>query len=277
MKNILLVLLVTAATVCGDIIINSPTTLWSPITYGNNYPDPFNDQQTGLAGGDLVGNADNPSFYTQFDNAGTADLTDGTIAFRARLNLVKNESKMVFDYNLFVGMDANLDGALDLFVGIDNSANGTGELAIWEPGGEANTSPSTTSIVNPPAITYIEALGVNYDFSLLSSEIDPDATTLDVDGGGSTDAFVSFSINFSDIVSTLASNGITIDQNSAINYVMATATQANSMNMDLNGISGGTDSDLTFAELGASSETFSPTGEAVPEPAMISLARILHK
>jgi hypothetical protein len=68
-------------------------------------------------------------------------------------------------------------------------------------------------------------------------------------------------------VSFLSSNGISINQNSAINYVMATSTQNNSLNMDLNGVNGGTSSTLTFAQLGATADPFSPAGVAIPEPA----------
>ena len=40
-----------------------------------------------------------------------------------------------------------------------------------------------------------------------------------------------------DVVTQLAANGITgFDQNSGLSYVIATATQANSLNQDLNGV-----------------------------------------
>lgn len=252
--------------------ISSPTTVWSAITYGTNSPDTFIDQQTGLKSGDLVGDANHPAFYTKFDDAGTPDLTDDTIAFRARLNEVKNYSKLVFDYNLFVGLDANLDGALDLFVGIDNSPSGSGALSIWLPGTGANTSPSTTTIINPPVTNFTETAGVNYSFVLVTAINDPAALTYDVDGGGNTDAFLSFSIAFNSIVSVLSSRGINITQDSPINYVMATATQSSSLNMDLNGVgASGIGSALTWGQLGAVSDTFSPTGESIPEPSAVGL------
>jgi hypothetical protein len=61
------------------------------------------------------------------------------------------------------------------------------------------------------------------------------------------------------------------DENSAVNYVMVSATQANSLNMDLNGVNGDTSSTLAFAQLGAASNTYSAAGEAIPEPAAIGL------
>ncbi len=255
----------------GALLIDSDTSFWNEITYGANIPDPIVDQQTGGQEGDLVGDADHAAFYTQFDDAGTGDLTDGTLAFRIRLNRAKDYKKMTFNHLLFVGIDADLDGALDLFIGVNNSPNGTGNLAMWSPGTGANTGPSTTSIVSPPQLTFAQAIGVNYDFSMVTAEIDPSATNFDIDGGGDTDVFLSFSFDFNHVVSQLNATGITIDQNSALNYVMATATQDNSLNVDLNGVDGGTDSTLTFAELGATSDTFSPTGDAVPEPAVMML------
>ncbi|MBI9019979.1 MAG: hypothetical protein JEZ10_01820 [Verrucomicrobia bacterium] len=255
----------------ASLIIDSDTSFWAPITYGVNLADPVLDQQTGGQDGDLVGDANHYAFYTQFDDAGTSDLTDGTIAFRARLNRAKNYSKMEFNQSLFVGIDANRDGALDLFVGVNNSPSGNGELAMWNPGTGANTGPSTTSIVSPPVISVVEALKANYDFSLVSATIDPSAINFDIDGEGNTDVFLSFSFDFRTIVDLLNAKGISLDQNTAINYVMATSTQDNALNMDLNGIDGGIGSTMTYDELGATSDTFSPTGDSVPEPAVMVL------
>ena len=267
-KWFIMIGLITVAGVTSAVmVIDSSTADWTKITYGTNNPDPYLDQQTGLKSGDLVGNASDPSFYTKFDNAGTPSLTDGTLAFRVRLNEVKNYSKLVFDYSLFVGIDADRNGSLDLFVGIDNSPSGGGTLSIWNPGTGANTGPSTTTIVSPALRTYAETNGVNYHYALVTAAMDPTATTFDVDGGGKTDAFLSFCLPFADIVSFLSGKGISIDQNSAINYVMATSTQNNSLNMDLNGVNGGTSSTMTFAQLGGVADTFSPSGVAVPEPA----------
>lgn len=82
-------------------------------------------------------------------------------------------------------------------------------------------------------------------------------------------------MDFSDVVSTLSSNGISITQDTALNYVMATATQNNSLNMDLNGVGAdGVGSALTWGTLGVVSDTYSPTGEAVPEPGTVGLFAI---
>ena len=97
--------------------LTSSTTAWTKISYtGTQQCDYFSDQQTGNKASDLVGNAANGAFYTHFDDAGTPSLTDGTLSFRTRLSQAKSSSDVTFDYTLFVGMDVNLDEALDLFV-----------------------------------------------------------------------------------------------------------------------------------------------------------------
>jgi hypothetical protein len=99
--------------------------------------------------------------------------------------------------------------------------------------------------------------GVNYDFSFVTEALDPLATGYDVDGGGKTDAFLSFSVDFSDVVDALSLRGISVDQESSLNYVVATSTQADLLNMDLCGVTGGVDSIETFQALGAISDAAS--------------------
>jgi hypothetical protein len=249
--------------------VTAPTTSWTPVTYGNNSPDPSGDQQTGSEEGDIVGNAQHPSFYTQFGNANTPSTTDGDLAFRARVGA--DVSPAGFKTALFVGIDANRDGAIDLFVGVNNSgsANTNG---IWNPGTGANTSPNTTSIVAVPLMSYTQTAS-NYHWAAVNTTIDPSVgTATDLDGGGQNDFFLSFSIPFHDIVTLLATRGITgIDENSTFNYVMATATQANSLNQDLNGPGKNYDGNATWSNLGALSDPLSASGmSVVPEinPAM---------
>ena len=168
--------------------VDADTSFWTPITYSNSIPDAFNDQQTGLKSGDIVGDINHPSFYLQFDNTGTPSLTDGTLAFRVRLNEA-NKNKLQFNYNLFIGIDGNLDGALDFFVGVDNSPSGKGKICLWNAGSWANNSPSTTTLVaSSPRISFAETLA-NYNVSLVFKTMDPSAIYDDVDGEGKTDIF----------------------------------------------------------------------------------------
>ena len=242
--------------------VTSPTTDWTPVTYGSNNPDPSNDQQTGAGEGDIVGNASHPSVYTAFGDAGTPSLTDGVLGFRVRVGADDNPAG--FKGALFVGIDANGDGALDLFIGVDNSGS-SDKIGIWNPGNGANTSPSTTSIVAAPLVSYtITAL--NYYWTSVNTTIDPSVgAATDLNGDGKTDYFLTFSVPFADVVAQLAAKGITVNQNSTFNYVVATATQANSLNQDLNGVGKNYDGTATWTTLGIIADPITASGIPVPE------------
>jgi hypothetical protein len=244
--------------------VNSPTTSWTAIRYSNNNPDPSNDQQTGSSEGDIVGNIFHASVYTTFGDGGTPSLTDGTLAFRIRLGA--DVSPAGFKTALFVGIDANNDGKIDLFVGVNNSGAGD-TIGLWNPGTGANISPNTTSIVSTPLVSYTQTAS-NYSWVPVTTTIDPSVgTSLDLDGGGQNDYFLTFDVPFSDVVAQLSAIGITgFDQNSTLTYVIATATQANSLNQDLNGVDKNYDGSATWSTLGVLSEQMSASGiSAVPE------------
>lgn len=250
----------------GDTVdVTSPTTDWTIIGYGSNNPDPSHDQQTGSSEGDIVGNLAHPSTYTMFGDAGTPSLTDGTLGFRIRIGADVNPGG--FKTALFVGIDANNDGALDLFIGVNNSG-ASDTIGLWNPGTGSNTSPSTTSIVATPLVTYTETAS-NYSWMPVSLTNDPSVGgATDINADGSNDYFLSFSVSFNDVATQLAALGITgFDQNSTISYVIATATQANSLNQDLNGVGGSYDGNLPWSTLGVLSNPISPAGIIpVPEP-----------
>jgi hypothetical protein len=243
--------------------VSAPTTAWTTITYGSNAPDPSNDQQTGSSEGDIVGNAAHPSAYTQFGDAATPSTTDGTIGFRVRVGA--DVSPAGFKTALFVGIDANRDGALDLFVGVNNSGSAD-TIGIWNPGNGANISPNTTTIVSTPLVSYTQT-ALNYNWSAVSLTNDPTVgTATDLNGDGKNDYFLSFSVPFNDVVTQLSARGITgFDQNSPLSYVIATATQANSLNQDLNGVGGNYDANSSWSTLGVQSDGITPAGTPVPE------------
>jgi hypothetical protein len=260
--------------------VTSPTTSWTPVTYGSNHPDPSNDQQTGSSESDIVGDASHPSAYTTFGDAGTGSLTDGTLGFRVRLGA--DQSPAGFKGALFVGIDANADGALDLFIGVNN-AGAADTIGIWKPGIGANISPSTTSIVSAPLVSYtITAL--NYNWSAVNSTIDPTVgAATDINGDGKNDYFLTFSVPLADVIAQLNAAGITgINQNSTFSYVIATATQANSLNQDLNGVGGSYDGNATWSTLGVISDPLTVGGIPVPEQgaalagALVIAAAIAH-
>jgi len=265
---LLCVWLISAASVFC-FVIDAPTTSWHPVPYPNgNVPDPFSDQQTGSYESDIVGTSNHPALYTHFDNAKTPSPTDGSLAFRFRMAGEKQPAG--YSGAVFVGLDANMDGVLDIFLGVNNSGS-KNEVGIWNAGNSLNVSPSTTSIdTKNPYATYVETVA-NYNWSPLSSIMDPLASTMDVNADGNTDYFISFSVNFNDVVNALNAKGISgVTQNTTMLFVGASSTQANSLNQDLNGVNGGASSSLTWKQLGAISNPITPA-YVMPEPSTVSL------
>ena len=264
--------ILSSTAVHAQIVVSAPTTKWKKIKYGGaNSTDPLIDQQTGQPEGDLVGNASNALFYSSFE-IGTPSLTDGTIYYRARVGA--DSATVGFTRNLFLGIDAGgTNGAgIDLFVGVNNTGSNH-SISMWAPGTGLNTGPSTTSIVSPPLASFsVVESASNYNFSVVSTTIDPGITSLDLQGDG-TDYFVSFSLPFSSLVSALNGQGITgVNQNTQFKYILGTATQDNAINQDMGGTQGNLNSALTFAQLGAISDLTSPLSSAViPEPGTFSL------
>jgi hypothetical protein len=272
-RHVLLAALFTAGTAFGPhsyasiVDVTAPTTSWTPILYGSNNPDPSNDQQTGSSEGDIVGNILHPSVYTMFGDAGTPSTTDGDLAFRIRLGADVNPAG--FKTAVFVGVDANRDGALDLFIGVNNSG-AADTIGLWNPGPGLNISPNTTTIVSTPLVTYTQT-ATNYNWSAVTLTNDPSVgTATDLDGGGQNDYFLSFSVSFSDVVIQLAARGITgFDENTPLAYVIATATQANSLNQDLNGVGKNYDGSAIWSTLGVLSDGMTPAGAVVPEASLV--------
>jgi hypothetical protein len=247
--------------------IGGPTTNWKPITpSGTNSYDFITDQQTGGNEGDLVGNTNDELLYTQFDGAGTTSLTDGTLAFRVRLGADENPTG--FSRALFVGIDANGDGKIDLFVGVNNQGN-SNVIGIWNPGTGLNNSPSTTSIVATPLASYTET-AANYNFAPVNNTIDPGVIDVDLNNDPNvtkdTDQFLSFSLPLADIISQLTALGVpNVNETTAIRYIIATSQQGNSLNQDIGGVDkAGTSSTSTWTQLGAFSNYLSANGNTAP-------------
>ena len=243
--------------------VTSPTSGWTGIRYGGvNGFDPTVDQQTGSAEGDIVGNATHASVYTFFGDNNTPSLTDGDLAFRLRLGA--DTSPAGFKTAAFIGIITDrTSGKIDLFLGVNNSGQ-SDQVGIYNPGTGLNISPSTTTIVSPALVSYT-ITSSNYNWSAVTPTMDPAATNFDIDAGGQTDFFLTFAVPFSDIVAQLAAKGITgIDQNSNFSYVIATSTQGNSLNQDLNGVGKNYNTASTWGQLGALSDPTQPIA-VVPE------------
>lgn len=244
------------------------SSLWTPLP---DTPDVFFDQQTGQADADIVSSLQNPGFLTVFDPGTAGSNTDGTLALRFRLDAPGGTNNAPqFQRVLWVGIDADLNGSLDVFISV-NRAGSNNTVGIYAPGSNPNTSPNTTSIVS--MAFYSETLGVsNYNYRAVTAadNIAPTGhlTDFTTSTSGDTDYYLSFAIPFQQIVNYLAlsSPAIALTDASGFRYVVGTSTQANSLNQDLGGVTGGINSSLSWTALGGFSGTVNASGAPVPEP-----------
>lgn len=296
-------MLLSFGTSASALVLNSSTDEWTAISLGGR-SDFVTDTQANKSGGDIVGDAagNQVGFYKQYDdgvdpNSGADDF----IGFRVRLADATTS-------HVFIGMDVfdatdsvnNPDGAIDFYLkanfGNNNATND--EIDFFDPGDDSNISPATTSVSffstyksgNDPDFSDFENL------SPVSAENDsylannPTSATTDIDGGGSNDYFLSFQVNMvalSDNYQSIvaASTGTTPDPitaDTAIQMILGTSTQQNSLNQDF----GGSDPDdpnydpnLTWSELGMASAVYtadgtSPVPEASSYPLLIGLVSL---
>ncbi|NJN06347.1 MAG: hypothetical protein HC814_08270 [Rhodobacteraceae bacterium] len=188
----------TAFPLSAQINPMSSVTNWAPILWGD--PDPAADQQTGSSEADIVGSSLQASFYSLFSDGGTQSGADDQWGFRLRLAAEKNPPG--FSHIAFVGLDANQDGRLDLFLGVNNQGSSR-DISIWLPtaGTNLNTSPSTLSINTTALFTYSED-ATNYSWAIVNSTIDPAGPDYNIDGAGGNgqeDRFLSFVLPFADV------------------------------------------------------------------------------
>jgi hypothetical protein len=248
-----------------------PITNWVPILWGD--PDPSADQQTGSSEADIVGTTTQASFYSLFYDGGTPSLSDDLWGFRLRLAAEKNPPG--YSHVAFVGLDADLDGRLDLFLGVNNQGSSS-HLGIWlpTPGTNLNVSPNTLSINSTPLFSYTQSVS-NYSWLVVDANLDPVGPNYNIDGAsgsGEQDRMLTFVLPFNDVVTAMATAGITnFSANTAIHYVVGTSTQINSINQDLNGVDGGINSSATWDALNAFSQLYTVNGIAVPEPQLPGL------
>jgi hypothetical protein len=261
--------------VFGAINVVSDTDTGGWISISGNY-DYLSDQQTGQPSSDIVGgsggsyNLYDAGFFTNWD-PGTASNTDGTLGFRVRLDDHDGNNTPAYNGFLWVGIDADTNGSVDVFVGVDKQGNSS-KIAIYDAGSGSNSSPSTTTIAQNAYYSTDAVSGTNYSYREVNS-LNDGGTTNDITTGtsGDIDYYVSFTLDFDRIVSFLNTQSISINDSTPMRYVVATATQGQSLNQDLGQLPKDYDGIQTWEQLGGFSPTMTPTGAVVPEPTTMLL------
>ncbi len=246
---------------------------WTPVMQF----DPVNDTQANAADTDLVGSvagtnqAARAVLYTRYDDNGTPNNTaDDFLSFRVRIDNPTGPNS--FTGVAVVGIDANRDGRVDLFLSIDGRNNAQA-VRILDPGTGLNNSPSTTS-TSPLPVGWLANNGT-YPFSSTNYSVTPVSATsdphwdgdADLGNDGKSDIFVSFRVPMADIAAVLAKpsladrNGVVgprgttgiagYTKDTPVQYVVMTQTQPGPLNGDLGGVGAGYNRDFTFAQLGA--------------------------
>lgn len=260
-----------AVTASGGVTVSDSSLLWAPMIGDYDY---LADQQTGTATGDIVGVGTNYGMFVTFDDLGTPDTGDGILGFRLRLDAPGGPTnKPAFDRVAWIGIDADINGSIDAFLGL-NLQGSSSEIGVYAPGTGANTSPNTTSIAASPYKTYA-LTSANYNYRPVNHLTDGgtlnDVTTTTT---GDPDYYVSFMVPFNDVAAFLNTKSIAINDTSPLRYVSATSTQTNSLNQDLGGVDGGVNSTTTWVDLGGFTNVVTVDGNLVPEPTTGLLALV---
>lgn len=230
---------------------------WTPVQSSDSH-DPKNDSQSSRGETDLVGDGTHTLLYAKYDTKDTATESDDEIGFRLRIGATDADGG--FGSLGAVGVDANSDGIVDLFLAYDGRATPT--VSIFEPGPGGNDTPASTSLQNA-----VVAAGAETDISLVDATTDPTATDTDLNDDGNTDAFVSFKFLFSSLKDQMSSvSGISLSKDSALQFATFTLTQENAIDGDIGGISGSNADTDSFTDLGIFSKAVTPSalGDTTP-------------
>jgi|GEM_PF-2355437 len=223
----------------------SGTTGWTSVYPLGAAYDAIGDQQTGsgTVSQDVVGDATYPCVYA---------ASDGTyMAFRIRLNTMDmTTSPYSYTKFAFVGVDADLNGGIDFFIGIYKPTSSGKQIGIFDSDpSQTNTSPSTTGI-KTALKTYTPVSGTNFYISKCT----------DSSFSSNYDYFISFKVPMADIATY---TGFTVNSSTPLHYIAGTATQNNSFNQDIVGIGKTYTSTTSWADLGTYTPVIDATGAVV--------------
>lgn len=274
----------------NEVVNGNTESIWRRVL--GNYD--FNtDQQTGQGQSDIIGTDTDPGFYTAYDTGATTGTPgDDYLAFRVRTN-AQNGTKNYYGGFVWIGIDADSDNDFDAYINYTASASAT-IVSIYGPGDGLNDAPNTTTVTAPnntAAYTWTNPTGfTNSNYRAVDTTIDGGTTNnagAVAGTDGNTDAdpdwYVSFQLPFASLIAFLADpgemNGINnqpitgVDDTTPLAFLVATSTQANSLNQDVGGIDGDDpnyDPSLSWEQQPGSplSDPFTSSG-LVPEPSSI--------
>lgn len=205
---------------------------------------------------------------TRSDN-GSKNFFEGTFGFRLRLDAPGgNEKETKYEKAAFLGIDADFNDSLDVFIGVDFSGKQP-VLGLFAPlaEGKGNDGPANTAISQTPFISY-EVSEKSYSYRPVDFKMDG-GTTNDLNPGeqGEPDHYLSVMVDFADIVRYLSGQGILLDERSPLRFWAATSTMGGSLDGDIAGIEGAWKPEGTWRELGALSQEVVVSGIVpIPEP-----------
>lgn len=239
--------------------------------------DPSNDQQTGDPAADFVGNTTNNGFYVAFNDHQDAVPTTGTLLFRFRMGDM--HSSGAFSSAAIVGIDANGDGQIDLFVGYDGRGGVSSRGVRYWAGNcsktPCNTSPSTTGLGTENGTVQLTS-NSNHHYALVTNVINPGVTNTNIDAGGSgpnansgTDAFMTFAADLARLRLILP----TLTDTTPLRFIAVTSQQDNSFNQDLGGCAT-VGSAVTWVQCGMSTTYALNNLIPSPEPSAIGISGI---
>jgi uncharacterized repeat protein (TIGR02059 family) len=260
-----------------SLTLTSPTSAWKVLQQGSSF-DFIDDQQATAADLELVGNATHPVLYSYYDDGGTEVDTDDALFLRARMAGSKSSTSSQFSSGyLFLGFDVDGNNSIDFYLSTTLRNAKEKKISVWGPGTDLNISPSTTSITNEIPIISLATTPANFfDFSRVSTSLD-DRLGASLDHNLNTaaadasqlahnlnDHFVSIKVPFNNSTTAIDTlkeaarlQGVQITKDLPLRLLLATSTQSNSFNSDINGYQGDTKSSVTYADKGVFSQELS--------------------